>query len=193
MKESNDGSFFMCWTSFWMSFFPFLFILHVGCKTPSPGEIYGSRGYVLIREHHWIVFSSQIFILGSFSIHFFYFPYLFIHISIFTNPKNEISTIDQGFWIFARSLEALVRFISSPCSFSSFHRSFSVSKSKNTPKNSFWFQSFNLTLHGFDVDSYFSNLKIRFWRVEYKFVWYVILLIQRPHFYTYQNEIRWNK
>ena len=115
-------------------FLPFLFILHVGCKTPSLNEIYGSRRYVWIREHHLIVFSSQIFRLGSFSIYFFYFPHLFIHISIFTNPKNDISTIDQGFSIFARSLEALVRFISSLCSFSFFHRSFPLSKSKNIKK-----------------------------------------------------------
>ena len=32
------------------------FVPRVGCKTPSPGKIYGSRRYVLIREHHWIIF-----------------------------------------------------------------------------------------------------------------------------------------
>ena len=125
----------MCWTSFSMSFFPPLFIPCVGCKMPSPGEIYGSRRYILIREHHWIVFSSQIFRLGSFSINFFYFPHLFINILSFKNPKNHFSTIDQGFLIFARSLEALVWFISSQHTSSSFHRSFPLSKSKNTQKN----------------------------------------------------------
>ena len=65
------------------------------------------------------------------SIHFFFFSHMFIHISIFTNPKNDISTIDQGFPISERSLEALFQFISSPCSFSSFHRSFPLSISKN--------------------------------------------------------------
>ena len=80
-----------------MSFFPLLFIPHVGCKTPSLGEIYGSRRYALIREHHWIVFSSQIFRLGSSSIHFFYFSHLFINIFSFINPKNHFSTLDQGF------------------------------------------------------------------------------------------------
>ena len=65
------------------------------------------------------------------SICFFYFPHLFIHIFTFTNPKNDIPTIDQGFPIFERSLEAFHRFISSPHTFSSFHRSFPLSKSKN--------------------------------------------------------------
>ena len=143
-----------------MSFFPLLFILRVGCKTPSPGEIYGSRRYVLIREHHWIVFSSRIFRLGSFPIHFLYFPHLFIHISKFTNPKNNISTIDQGLSIFARSLEAIVRFTSSPHSFSSFHRPFPLSKYKNTKKIA---SDFNL-LTFLPVDStsncHCSNLKI---------------------------------
>ena len=87
------------------------------------------------RKHHWIVISSRIFRLGSFSIYFFHFPHLFIHISTFTNPKNDISTIDQGFLIFARSLEALVWFISSSCSFSSLHCPFPLSKSKNTKNN----------------------------------------------------------
>ena len=121
-------------SSFSVSFFPLLFIFHVGCNTPSMGKIYGSRRYVLIREHHWIVFSSRIFILGLFSIYFFYFPHLFIHISIFTNPKNDISIIDQGFSIFSRSVEALVWFISFSHTFSSFHQSFPLSKFKKIPK-----------------------------------------------------------
>ena len=145
-----------------MRFFPFLFILRVGCKTPSPDKIYGSRRYVLIREHHWIVFLSQIFILGSSSIHFFYFSHLFINIFSFTNPKNHFSTIDQGFPISKKSLEALLRFISSPRIFSSFHQSFSVSKSKNTKIIA---SDFNLLTFLF-VDStstcHCSNLKIRF-------------------------------
>ena len=145
-----------------MNFFPLLFILCVGCKTPSPSEIYSSRRYVLIREHHWIVFSSQIFRLGSSSIHFFKFSHLFIRIFSFTNPKNYSFTIDQGFPISKKSLEALVQFISSPHMFSSFHQSFSVSKSKNTKKIS---SNFNL-LTFLSVDStltcHCSNLKIRF-------------------------------
>ena len=84
-----------------------------------------------------IVFSSRIFRLGSSSTHFFYFPYLFINILSFINPKNHFFTLDQGFSIFERILEVFDRFISCPRSFSSFHRSFSVSKSNNTQKNSF--------------------------------------------------------
>ena len=145
-----------------MSFFPLLFILRVGCKTPSPGEIYGSRRYVLIREHHWIVFSSQIFRLGSFSIYFFHFTHMFIHISTFTNPKNNISTIDQGFSIFARSLEALLRFILSPCSFSSFHHPFSLSKSKNTKKIVSDFNLLTFLLVDSTSTCHCSNLKISF-------------------------------
>ena len=57
---------------------------------------------------------------------------MFISIFSSTNPKNHFYTIDQGFPISEKSLEALVRFISSPRTFSSFHRSFSVSRSKNT-------------------------------------------------------------
>ena len=117
-----------------MSFFPLLFILRVGCKTPSAGEIYSSRRYVLIREHHWIVFSSRIFRLGSSSIHFFYFSHPFIHISTFKNPKNPFSTIDQGFPNSEKSIEALVWFILSPLTCSSFHRLFLLSESKNTKK-----------------------------------------------------------
>ena len=153
-----------------MSFFPLLFILHIGCKTPSPGKIYGSQRYVLIREHHWIVFSSQIIRLGSSSSHFFYFSHLFINIFSFINPKNHFSSIIQGFPISEKNLEALLWFISSPCTFSSFHRSFSLSKSKNTKKIA---SDFNL-LTFLSVDStstfHYSNLKIRFSRVEYKFV-----------------------
>ena len=152
-----------------MSFFPLLFILRVGCNTPSPGEIYGSRRYVLIREHHWIVCSSQIFRLGSFSIHFFYFLHLFIHISTFINPKNDISTVDQRFSILARSLEALVRFISSPCSFSSFHHHFRFLNIK-IPKIA---SDFNL-LTFLPVDStstcHCSNLKISFEELSINFV-----------------------
>ena len=145
-----------------MSFFPLLFILHVGFKTPSPGEIYGSRRYVLIREHHWIVFLLRILILGSSSIHFLYFSHLFINTFSFQNPKNHFFTIDQGFPISKRSLEAIVWFISSPRTFSSFHRSSPLSKSKNTKKIS---SDFNL-LTFLPVDStstcHFSNLKIKF-------------------------------
>ena len=68
------------------------------------------------------------------STYFIYFPPLFIHISTLKNPKNHFSTIDQGYPISEKSLEALVRFISSPLTFSSFHRSFPLSKSKNTKK-----------------------------------------------------------
>ena len=142
----------MCWTSLLVSFIPLMFIVCVQCKTPSPGKMCGSRRYVLIREHHWIVFSKQIYWLGSYSIQFFYCSHLFISIFSFANPKNNFFTIVQGFPISEKSLEALVRFISSPLTFSSFHRSFSVSKSKNTKTNSFWFQSFNLPLCGFDLD-----------------------------------------
>ena len=73
-------------------------------------------------------------ILELSSIHFIYFPHLFIHISIFKNPKNHFSTIDQRFPISEKSLEVLVWFISSPRTFSSFHRSFLVSKSTNIKK-----------------------------------------------------------
>ena len=141
-----------------MSFFPLLFILCVGCKTLSPGKIYGSRRYVLIREHHWIMFSSRIFRLGSSSIHFFY-PYLFITIFSFINPKNHFSTIDQGFPIFGKSLWALVRFISSPHTFSSFHRSFSVSKSKNTKKKASDFNLLTFLLVDSTSTCHSSNLK----------------------------------
>ena len=68
-----------------MSFFPLLFILRVRCKTLSLGEKYGSRRYVLIREHHWIIFSSRIFSLGSFSINFFYF---LIYLSAFSHLQT---------------------------------------------------------------------------------------------------------
>ena len=128
----------------------------------SPGEIYGSRRYVLIRDHHWIIFSSQIFRLESSSIHFFYFSHLFISIFSFKNPKNHFSTINQGFPISEKSLEAFVQFNSSPCTFSSFHRSFSISKSKTTKKIA---SDFNLlTLLSVDLTStcHCSNLKIRF-------------------------------
>ena len=145
-----------------MSFFRLLFIPRIGCKTPSPGKIYGSRRYVLIREYHLIMFSSQIFRLGSFLSISSIFLQMFINIFSFINPKNHFSTIDQGFSIFARSLEALVRFISSPCSFSLFHCSSPLSKYKKTPKI---FLDFNLlTFLPMDSTSthYCSNLKIRF-------------------------------
>ena len=145
-----------------MSFFPLLFIPCVGCKTPSPGKIYSSRWYVLIREHHWIIFSSRIFRLGSSSIHFFYFPHLFINIFSFTNPKNHFPTIDQGFPISERSLEALVWFISSSCSFSSFHCSFLLSKSKNTKKISSDFNLLTFLFVDWTSTCHYSNLKIKF-------------------------------
>ena len=93
---------------------------------------------------------------------YFLFSHLFIHIFIFTNPKNHFSTIDQGFSIFEKSLEAFDRFILFPHTYSSFHQSFSLSKSKNIKIISF---DFNL-LTFFLVDStstrHCSNLKIRF-------------------------------
>ena len=113
-----------------MSFFPLLFTPCIGCKMPSSSKIYGSPRYVLIREHHWIVFSSQIFRLGSSSIHFFYFSNLFINIFSSINPKNHFSTLNQGFLISEKSLEALIQFISSPRTFSSFHWSSTLSKYK---------------------------------------------------------------
>ena len=134
----------MCWTSFLVSFFPLLFIPCVGCKTPSPSEIYCSPKYILIREHHWIVFSSQIFRLGSFSIHFFYFPHLFINIFSFKNPKNHFSTIDQGFSIFARLFGSF--------NLCAHFRPFIVQLCFLNIKNNkiiSWFQSFNLPLCGF--------------------------------------------
>ena len=64
-----------------------------------------------------------------------FYPFLLISSSVYQNfslknPKNHFSTVHQGFPISERSLEALVRFTSSPRIFSSIHRSFSVSKSK---------------------------------------------------------------
>ena len=94
--------------------------------------------------------------------YFFYFPHLFINIFSIINPKNHFSTIDQGFPICEKSLEALFWFISSPRTFFSFHRSFSVAKSKNTKKIA---SDFNL-LTFFPMDStstcHCYNLKIRF-------------------------------
>ena len=145
-----------------MSFFPLLFTPHVGCKTPSPDKIYGSQRYVLIREHHWIVFSSRIFRLGSSSIHFFYFYHVFINIVSFINPKIHFSTLDQGFPTFERRLEAIVRFISSPRTFSSFHQSFSLSKSKNTKKMSYDFNILTFLPVNLTLTCHCSNLKIRF-------------------------------
>ena len=124
----------------------------------------------LIREHHWIVFSSRIFRLESSSIYFFYFPYLFINIFSFSNPKNHFSTLDQGFPISERSLEALVRFISSPHTFSSFHRSFLLSKSKHTKKISYDFNLLTFLPVNSTSTCHWSNLKIKFLRVKYKFV-----------------------
>ena len=153
-----------------MSFFPFLFILHVGSKTPSPGEIYGSRRYVLIREHHLFVFSSQLFRLGSFSIHFFSFSHLFINIFLFINPKNYITTLNQGIPISERSLEALVWFISSPRSFSSFHRSFSLSKSKKYQKIASHFNLLTFLPMDSTLTCHCSNLKIRFEELSINFI-----------------------
>ena len=62
------------------------------------------------------------------SIHFFWFHHLFTNIFSLKNPKNFCSTLDQGFSIFERSLEVFDRFISSPRTFSSFYRSFPLSK-----------------------------------------------------------------
>ena len=65
---------------------------------------------------------------------FLLFYHLLINISSFIKPKNLFSTLDQGFPISEKRLEALVWFILSPCAFSSFHRSFPLSKSKNNKK-----------------------------------------------------------
>ena len=77
--------------------FPYLFILCVRCKTPSLGKIYTSRRFVLIREHHWIVFSSQIFRLELSSSHFFQFCHLFINILSFKILKITFSPSIKGF------------------------------------------------------------------------------------------------
>ena len=57
-------------------------------------------------------------------IHFFYFRNLFYQYFHICKPSNHFSTINQGFSIFERSLEAFYWSIS-----------FSLSKSKNTKKN----------------------------------------------------------
>ena len=94
-------------------------------------------------------------------------PHLFIHTFIFKNPKNYFSTIDQGFSIFERSVEAFDRFISFPNTSSSFHRSFPLFKSKNIKKISFDFNLLTflpmdstLTLHCSKFKSEFEELSI---------------------------------
>ena len=124
------------------------------------------------------------------SIYFFWFHHLFINVFSLKNRKNHFSTIDQGFQISEKSLEALVRFTSSPRTFSSFHRSFLVSKSK-IPKKIV--SDFNLlTFLSLDSTStcHYSNLKIKFEELSINFVWYVKSCIRRPRFHAYQPHSR---
>ena len=120
------------------------------------------------RTRSWLIallcyiISSRIFRLGSSSIHFFYLSHLFINIFSFINAKNHISTLNQGFQISEKSLEALVQFISSPRTFSFFHHSSPLSKYKNTKKISSYFNL--LTFLPVDLTStcHCSHLKIIF-------------------------------
>ena len=134
-----------------MSFFPFLFIPHVGCKTPSLGKIYSFGRYVLIREHHWIVFSSRIFRLGSFFIHIFYslifsstFPYL-------NTLKTTFLPSIKGF---QSSKEVWKRLIGS--FYSHIHLLPLIDHFRflnlKTPIIFLKFQPFNLPPYGFDLD-----------------------------------------
>ena len=51
-KESTDGLFFIYWTQFLVSFFSFLLISFVECKSSSLSEIYGLLKEWLNEEHH---------------------------------------------------------------------------------------------------------------------------------------------
>ena len=112
---------------------------------------YISRRYVLIKEHHWILFSSRIFRLGSYSIHFFHFPHMFINHFSFTNPKNKFPPSTKGF----QSSQGVWKHL-----FGSFHlRTHNLHFivhlhffNQKIPKNIFWFQSLNLPARGFDLD-----------------------------------------
>ena len=117
--------------------------------------------YVLMREHHWIVFSSQIFRLRSSPIHLFYFLICLSAFFSLKNPKNRFPTIDKGFRISEKILEALVWFISSLHIFYSFHRSFSVSKYKNTKKIASDFNLLTFLLVDSTSTCHCSNLKIK--------------------------------
>ena len=145
-----------------MSFFPLLFIPLVGCKTPNPVETYGSRRYVLIREHHWIVFSSQICRVGSFSIHFFYFPHLFINIFSFKTLKITFPPSIKGFQSLQGVWKHFFSLISSARTFSSFHQSFLLSKSKNSRKISCDFNLLTFLSMDLTLTRHYSNLKIIF-------------------------------
>ena len=132
-----------------MSFFPLLFILCVGYKTPSPGKIYGSQRYVLIMEHHLIVFSSQIFRLGSLSIHFFYFPHLFIQFPYLQTLKITFPPSIKGFQSLKRVWKHLFGSFHLQAHFLPFIDHFRFLNIKKTPK---MFLNFNI-LTFFSVDS----------------------------------------
>ena len=111
-------------------------ILMLDARRQVRAKYTSSRRYVSIREHHRIcVFITNLYIITIFYLSFM-FSHLFIHISIFSNPKDHFSTIELG-----RSWEVFDWFVSFMCTSSSFHLSFLFSKSKNTQKI---FSDFNL-------------------------------------------------
>ena len=147
----------------------------------------GSRRYVLIREHHWIVFSSQIFRLELSYIHFFYFPHLFINIFSFKNSKITFPPFIKGFLSLQGFWKHLVGSFHLRAHFLPFtvHLCFLNLKIPKKLASNFNLLTFlpvesTLTFHC-------SNLKIRFEELSINFVWYVKSRIQRPHFYAYQR------
>ena len=56
----------------------------------------GLQKYILMREHHKSVFSSQIIILEPFPSYFLFFP-SFINIFTFSNPKIYFPPTIKGF------------------------------------------------------------------------------------------------
>ena len=68
-----------------VSFFSFLFILHIGCKLPRLDEMNVLSKECLIREHHYSEFLSQNVRLGFILFDLLYFINLFIYIFTISN------------------------------------------------------------------------------------------------------------
>ena len=84
-----------------------------------------SQRYVLLESITRVCFHHESLYYDHFLSIFSIFS-SFFHILIFKNPKNHLFTIDQGFPIFKRILEAFDGSISFMCIASSFHQSFSL-------------------------------------------------------------------
>ena len=138
-----------------------MFIPCVGCKTPSPGKMYG-HSKVCFNERASVefVFITNPYVRTIFH-HLFNFPDLFIHIFTFPDPKIIFPPSIKSF----QSLQGVWKHLLGSLYFSTHFLPFIVhppSKSKEIPKKSLHFNLITFLLVDSTSTRHFSKLKIRF-------------------------------